>query len=119
MTNRNAEPSFDGHNDRITIDGRPLPFQSGVLPEDFADRLHRLKEASGLTWSGFALAIGVDRKQVRRWRRKGVEPSGGPMHSLFRFSARMPGGLQILLGESFQMTLWDEEDEEDEEETEA
>ena len=27
-----------------------LSFQSGVLPEDFADRLHRLKkEASGLT----------------------------------------------------------------------
>ena len=34
------------------------------------------------------------------------------MHSLLRFSARMPGGLQILLGESFQMTIWDDQDEE-------
>ena len=109
MTNRNAGPRFDGQTDRITIEGRPLPYQSGVLPEDFADRLHRLKEVSGLTWNGFALAIGVDRKQVRRWRKKGVEPCGGAMHSLFRFAARIPSGLEILMSESFQATLWETE----------
>ena len=109
MTNRSAEPRFNGRTDRITIERRALPYQSGVLPEDFADRLLRLKEASGLTWNGFALAIGVDRKQVRRWRRKGVEPSGGPMLSLFRFAARMPGGLEILMGEGFQVNLWEDE----------
>ena len=47
------------------------------MPEDFPERLSRLKEANGLTWTGFAQAIGVDGKQLRRWRRKGVEPSGG------------------------------------------
>ena len=77
MTNHNAEPRFDG-TDRNTAHGRMLPYQSGVLSADFKDRLESLKEASGLTWSAFSQTIGVDRKQVRRWRRKGVEPSGGP-----------------------------------------
>ena len=108
MTNRNAEPRFDGRSDQITIDGRTLPYESGVLPEDFPDRLERLKEASGLTWAGFAKALGVDRKQVRRWR-KGTEPCGGAMHSLFRFALRMPGGLNILMGDGFQMAFWEKE----------
>ena len=104
MTNSNAEPRFDG---------RVPPYQSGVLSEDFTHRLTRLKEASGLTWSGFADAIGADKKQVRRWRKKGVEPSGGPMRSLVRFAGRIPGGLDILMGEGFQMTLWERDDDED------
>ena len=65
MNNRNPEPRFDGHSDR-----------SYVLPEDFEDRLERHRETSGLTWSALARAIGVDRRQLRRWRTKGVEPSG-------------------------------------------
>ena len=36
----------------INIDGRPVPYQSGVLPKDFAKRLKRLKKTSGLTWMG-------------------------------------------------------------------
>lgn len=110
MTNRSVEPRFQVYSG-ITIDGRPLPYQSGVLPEDFSLRIERLKEASGLTWNGFALAIGVDRQQVRRWRKEGVEPSGGPMLSLFRFAAQMPGGLQNLMGEDFQVKRWEEEEE--------
>ena len=31
------------------------------------------------------------------------------MHSLFRFAARIPGGLNILMGEGFQMNLWEKE----------
>ncbi len=108
--NRYVEPRFQVYSG-ITIGGRPLPYQSGVLPDDFAFRIERLKEASGLTWNGFALAVGVDRQQVRRWRKKGVEPSGGPMLSLFRFAARMPGGLEILMGEDFQMNHWEEQED--------
>ena len=110
MTNRNVEPRFQVYSG-ITIDGRPLPYQSGVLPEDFALRIERLKEASGLTWNGFALAIGVDRQQVRRWRKEGVEPSGGPMLSLFHFAAHMPGGLANLMGQDFQVNHREEEAE--------
>ena len=86
MTNSNHESRFDGLSHRITVNGRVLPLETGVLPEDFPERLTRLKEASGLTWTAFAQAIGVDRKQVRRWLKKGVEPSGGLMLALLRFA---------------------------------
>ena len=67
--NRNAESRFDGHDDRS--DGAGY-----VLPQDFEERLERHREASGVTWSALARTIGVDRKPVRRWRTRGVEPSG-------------------------------------------
>ena len=118
MTNHNAEPRFDG-TDRTTAHGRMLPYQSGVLSPDFKDRLESLKEASGLTWSVFSQTIGVDRKQVRRWRRKGVEPSGGAMESLYRFAGRFPGGLDILMGDGFQMNLWETDDQEETEDDEG
>ena len=28
------------------------------------------------------------------------------MHSIFRFASRLPGGLEILIGEGFQMTFF-------------
>ena len=117
MTNHNAEPRFDG-TDRTTAHGRMLPYQSGVLSPDFKDRLESLKEASGLTWSAFSQTIGVDRKQVRRWRRKGVEPSGGAMESLYRFAGRFPGDLDILMGDGFQMNLWETDDQDEAEDDE-
>ena len=76
------------------------PFVPGValLPEDFSVRLTRLKEASGLTWEGFASMIGVDYRQVLRWRKQGAEPSGGAMLSLVELAVQVPGGLGLLLG---------------------
>ena len=117
MANHNAESRFDG-TDRTTAHGRMLPYQSGVLSPDFKDRLESLKEAGGLTWSAFSQTIGVDRKQVRRWRRKGVEPSGGAMESLYRFAGRFPGGLDILIGDGFQMNLWEMDDQDETEDDE-
>ena len=117
MTTRNNEPRFDGYSDRITVEGRPLPQDSGVLPEDFPNRLTRLKEASGLTWSGLAQAIGVDRKQLHRWR-KGTEPCGGAMLSLVRFASRIPGGLDILRGDMGDDVPAPDPDEEEEGEEE-
>ena len=69
-------------------------------------RLCYLKEASGLSWRGFAKALGVDPKQLRMWRRKGVEPCGGAMLSILRFASGIPGGMEILLGKGFQMTFF-------------
>ena len=69
MNNSNTEPRFDGDADRSDLTSR-------ALPQDRKDRLNRLREASGLTWSALAKAIDVDRKRARRWRRKGVDPSG-------------------------------------------
>ena len=88
-----------------------------LLPEDFPARLERLKEASGLTWSGMARAIGVEYKLLLTWR-NGAVPSGGAYHALVRFAGRVQGGLDILMGEGFlgyQLALFeDEEDEENE-----
>ena len=49
----------------------------------------------------------MDPKLVHRWR-NGVEPRGWAMHALFRFAARMPGGMAILVTESFQMSFFKE-----------
>jgi len=76
-----------------------------LMPEDFGTRLVRLKEASGLTWDGFATAIGVDIRQVLRWRKKGCEPAGGAMLALVDFAIQVPGGLAILTGRDVVVTI--------------
>ena len=103
-TNTNDAPRFGGALELTPDDLGRLPY-GNLLPDDFPDRLERLREASGLTWSGFAAAIGVDYKQMYRWHKEGVEPSGGAYHSLVVFANRIPGGLHILFGEEFQMTF--------------
>ena len=87
-----------GRNNGFPFDEDGLPPDIEGLLRAFPGRLNRLKEVSGLSWSGLAQAIGVDRKQVRRWS-QGVEPCGGAMLVLCRFARRIPGGLDILLGE--------------------
>ena len=80
MTTSTTESSrLDGTLER-NPDEEHLPYGS-LLPQDFPQRLERLKEASGLSWSGLAGAIGVDYKQMYKWRKR-VEPSGGAMHAL-------------------------------------
>ena len=76
-----------------------------LMPDDFGARLVRLKEASGLTWDGFATAIGVDIRQVLRWRKKGCEPAGGAMLALVDFALQVPGGLAILTGRDAGVAL--------------
>ena len=109
MTIHDDEARFDGPSIRIIVQGRVLPLESAVFPEDFPERLLRLKEASGLTWTAFARALGVDRKQVRRWR-EGVEPAGGAMFSLMCVALRIPKGLEILMGQGFRVIFWEMED---------
>ena len=102
MTNTNVSPRFDGSVELTAADVERLPYVR-LLPGDFTDRLERLKEASGLSWSGFAKAIGIDYKQMYRWHNDGVEPSRGAYHSLVLFASRIPGGLHILFGEGFHL----------------
>ena len=104
MTQTRDSSRFDGSLELTTDREERLPFE-GLLPDDFPERLERLKEASQLSWSAFARALGVDYKQMLRWR-KGVEPSGGAMHSLCLFASRIQGGLEILMGDGFQMTFF-------------
>lgn len=77
-------------------------YEPGVslMPVDFPQRLVALRKATGLSWEGVATCLGVDSKQLRRWR-KGGEPCGGAMLALCRFAVRVPGGLDVLLSEDF------------------
>ena len=63
---------------------------STFLPEDFSDDLRSLKEASGLTWNGLADVLGVDERQLQRWR-CGTKPSGDGLYALAQFAAQVPG----------------------------
>ena len=116
MTNPDTGPRFDGSPERPAHREEYVPFDS-LLPEDFTERLRRLREASGLTWSGLARALGVSHKQIYRWR-DGTEPCGGAMHSLYLFADQLPNGLDILMGKDFQMPPREEDEEDDEGEEE-
>ena len=65
------------------------------LPADFPERLDRLKEATGLSWRGFARLLRTDPRLVRRWR-NGTRPDAGHLYSLFSAAAKR-GLLHILL----------------------
>ncbi|MDE2859888.1 MAG: helix-turn-helix domain-containing protein [Chloroflexota bacterium] len=69
------------------------------LPKDFAERLEHFKEASGLTWDAMAACMGVDPRQLRRWRH-GTRPSGDGLFALLTLASQFPGGVHILLGVS-------------------
>ena len=43
--------------------------------------------------------MGVDSRQLWRWRRHGVQPSGGAMLALVRLALWVPGGLAVLVDE--------------------
>lgn len=91
----------------LRVGGRPVPYETGALPEDFPQRLCRLRERSGLTWTDFAEAVGADPKQVLRWRH-GAHPCGGALHSILRVASRIPGGVQLIMGEDFEPTGWED-----------
>ena len=71
-------------------------FGNTFLPDDFSRRLEWFKEASGLTWDGLAGCLGVDPRQLQRWR-DGTKPSGDGLCALIKLASRIPGGLYILL----------------------
>ena len=86
-----------------TSSGPPV-YGVALLPPDFPERLEALKQLSGLSWERMAEAIGVDTRQLHRWRR-GTTPSGEAMLSLVRLATRVPGGLAELLGEDVLVQL--------------
>ena len=53
-----------------------------VLPDDFPERLKRLKQESGLPWAELHRRLGIDPKTMRRWRDKGVRPGTRYMMAL-------------------------------------
>ena len=104
MRERSSSPRLPLGSDGLTIGGRSVPCETGLLPDDFSDCLDELKERSGLTWNGLADALGVDIKQLLRWR-DGTEPCGGAYRALVRIARWVPGGLDLIVGDDFLISL--------------
>ena len=85
-------------NRRWGLNPFEIPPGVALIPEDFVERLEALKEAAELSWEGMAVCLGVDSRQLLRWR-KGGAPNGGAMLSLVRLARRIPGGLDLLVEE--------------------
>ena len=67
-----------------------------AVVRDLPRRLERLKELSGLSWEGLAACLGVDLRQLQRWR-KGTLPSGSGASALCLFADRLLGSDELLL----------------------
>ena len=74
-----------------------LVLDDGFLPADFGERLDAFKKDTGLTWEVLAACLGVDSRQLHRWRR-GTRPSGDGLYALILLASRIPGGVHTLLG---------------------
>ena len=76
-----------------------IPPGVALIPEDFSDRLTAVRDLLDLNWEEMAVGLGVDPRQLLRWRIKGIAPSGGAMLALVRLAIRTPEGLGQLLDE--------------------
>ena len=79
----------------------PLDIPPGfaLMPDDFTDRLEAVRDLFDLNWEEMAVAMGVDPRQLLRWRQERGAPNGGAMLSLVRLAIRSPQGLGELLDE--------------------
>ena len=88
----------------VTLPPPDVIFGVSFLPGDFSERLEHFKGASGLTWDAMAACMGVDPRQLRRWR-YGTRPSGErvvrPAHAggPVRRRRHMLLGVNVLLPE--------------------
>ncbi len=79
----------------------PLDIPPGValMPDDFPRRLTAVRDLLDLNWEEMSVAMGVDPRQLLRWRQERGAPNGGAMLSLVRLAIRSPKGLGELLDE--------------------
>ena len=74
-----------------------LIVDDGLIGPDFPKRLEAFKEATELSWDILAACLGVDPRQLQRWR-EGTKPSGDGVNALVKLASRIPGGMYILFG---------------------
>ena len=74
-----------------------LIVDDGLIGPDFPKRLEAFKEATDLSWDILAACLGVDPRQLQRWR-EGTKPSGDGVNALVKLASRIPGGIYILFG---------------------
>ena len=74
-----------------TLNNRPPAF-----PEDFGERLERLKELSGLSWGEFAERLSVTQRGLSKWP-KGGPPSGAYLWAIVKLVREFPGGYDLMM----------------------
>ena len=79
-----------------------IPAHQG-FPEDFPQRLDRLRDAAGLSWRDLARRLRVDARMMRRWR-TGMRPDSGHLVALFSLADEM-GLLRHLLSKVDDTTV--------------
>ncbi len=77
--------------------GYPPPF----LPQDLHVWLGRLEDRSGTSLEEMALAAGLPVRHARLWR-AGRPPSEEELRAIVRFACTVPGGIAVLLLDSYQ-----------------
>ena len=75
---------------------RTLNYRTPPFPEDFGNRLERLKEMTGLSWGEFAELLGVTQRGLLKWRRGGP-PSGAYLWAILELASGVPGGFELML----------------------
>ena len=70
---------------------RPPPF-----PEDFGERLEKLKKLSGLSWGKFAERLSVTQRGLAKWR-NGGPPSRPYLWAIIQLAGEIPGGRELIL----------------------
>ena len=65
----------------LTLPDTPTDIPPGValIPDDFPERLTAVRDLLDLNWEEMAACLGVDPRQLMRWRIKGGAPNGGAM----------------------------------------
>ena len=87
------------NDDRAPSNPPDIPPGFALIPDDFSDRLMAVRDLLDLNWEEMAVGLGVDPRQLLRWRIKGGAPNGGAMLALVRLAIRTPEGLGQLLDE--------------------
>ena len=72
-------------------DYRPPPW-----PEDFPQRLERLKEMAGVSWKRMAELVGVTDRGALKWRRGG-RPSAANFRAIIELAREIPGGYDLMM----------------------
>ncbi len=75
---------------------RTLNYRTPPFPEDFGERLGRLKEMTGLSWGEFAELLGVTQRGLLKWRRRGPH-SGAYLWAILELASGVPGGFDLML----------------------
>ncbi len=74
-----------------TLEYRPPPW-----PEDFPQRLERLKEKAGISWKQMAERLGVTDRGALKWRREG-RPSAANFLAILELARELPGGYDLMM----------------------